>query len=576
MKYAIVIPDGAADEPQATLGGKTPLQAARTPEMDRIAREGLLGRSRNVPARFVPASDVATLSLFGYDPVQYYTGRAPLEAAAMGHALGSDDWAIRCNLMTIRDGLLSDFTAGHITSEEGRALMEAIQSAVGRPNVEFYPGVSYRNLMIYRGQPGEAPFADDTLTTPPHDQPDQPAANFLPRGTGAELLRELMEAGTAVVSEHPVNQARRAAGKSPANAVWLWGQGQVPRLPRFAEVRGLKGAIISAVDLVRGVGVLAGWDRVDSPGATGYLDTDYAAKGRTGIDALRDHDLVCVHVEAPDEASHEGRADAKVEALEQIDRHIVGPLRRALEGYGEWRLLVSPDHATLLRTRAHDRGWVCWAMAGMGLTGSGSGQPYDEIALPRRPPARPRPRTDGIGSCVDGVWSYIDSEEEWQGETCPTTRGFATMGKGDKRTRRGKIFKGSFGKRRPKNKKADDVGQQAEGTGVHHRDKFVLLAQCRSSGLDRPAQRHHRVGLRMAGLAAMSGLDPRYDVESAVTQLSHGAEPLPCLSWSRNSAARASPIPTRSSPRRAARSRRISVGTRSWWSSRRGGIRRMS
>jgi 2,3-bisphosphoglycerate-independent phosphoglycerate mutase len=377
-KYAIVIPDGAADEPQASLGGKTPLQAARTPEMDRIAREGLLGRSRNVPDRFVPASDVATLSLFGYDPELYYTGRAPLEAAAMGHALGPDDWAIRCNLMTIRDGRLTDFTAGHITSEEGRVLMQALQEKFGRPNIEFHPGVSYRNLMIYRGTPGEVPFADDTLTTPPHDQPDQPAADYLPKGTGARLLTSLMVAGTAIVEDHPINQARVAAGKSPANAIWLWGQGKAPRLPKFSDVHGLRGAILSAVDLVRGVGVLAGWDRVDVPGATGYLDTDYAAKGRYGIEALKDHDLVCVHVEAPDEASHEGRADAKVEALERIDRDIVGPLRAALESYGYWRILVSPDHATLLRTRAHDRAWACWAMGGTGL--APSGYPYDEIS----------------------------------------------------------------------------------------------------------------------------------------------------------------------------------------------------
>lgn len=377
-KFVIVIPDGAADEPQESLGGKTPLQAARTPEMDRVAREGVLGRSRNVPDKYVPASDVATLSLFGYDPVRYYTGRAPLEAAAMGVPLGPDDWAVRCNLMTIRDGRLTDFTAGHITSEEGRPLMEALQQKVGRPNVEFHPGVSYRNLMVYRGRPGEVPFADDTLTTPPHDQPDQSAADYLPKGTGAELLRELMEAGTAVVRDHPVNQARVAKGKSPANAVWLWGQGKAPRLSKFKELRGLNGAIISAVDLVRGVGVLAGWDRIDVAGATGYLDTDYAAKGRAGVEALKDHDIVCVHVEAPDEASHEGRADAKVEALERMDRDIVAPLRKALEAYPGGRILISPDHATLLRTRAHDRGWVCWAMAGTGL--SASGKTYDEIA----------------------------------------------------------------------------------------------------------------------------------------------------------------------------------------------------
>jgi 2,3-bisphosphoglycerate-independent phosphoglycerate mutase len=377
-KYALVIPDGAADEPQESLGGKTPLQAARTPEMDRVAREGVLGRSRNVPDRFTPASDVATLSLFGYDPERYYTGRAPLEAAAMGVRLGPDDWAVRCNLMTIRDGRMADFTAGHITSAEGRVLIAALHERLGGGAVEFHPGVSYRNLMIYRGRPGERPFGDDTHTTPPHDVPDQPAAAHLPRGTGAELLNALMREGALVVGPHPVNRARVEAGKAPANAIWLWGQGRAPSVPAFAELHGLRGAIVAAVDLVRGVGVLAGWDRVDVPTATGYLDTDYAAKGRAGVEALGDHDLVCVHVEAPDEASHEGRADAKVEALERIDRDVVGPLRRALEGRGDWRLLISPDHSTMLRTRAHDRAPVPWAMAGAGL--SGSGYPYDEVA----------------------------------------------------------------------------------------------------------------------------------------------------------------------------------------------------
>ena len=376
-KFAIVIPDGAADEPLESLGGRTPLQAARTPEMDAIATEGLLGRSRNVPDRFLPGSDVATLSLFGYDPKVVFTGRAPLEAAAAGVPLGPDDWALRCNLMTIRDGRLSDFTAGHITSEEGRILMDALQARLGTAEVEFFPGVSYRNLMVYRGIGRPSPFGDDTLTTPPHDQPDQPAIDFLPRGQGSELLRALIEAGTAVVRDHPVNLDRVAMGKSPANAIWLWGQGKAPRLPKFQVLHGLKGAILSAVDLVRGVGILAGWDRIDVPGATGYLDTDYAAKGRYGVAALADHDVVCVHVEAPDEASHEGRADAKVEALERIDREIVGPLRRAIAEAGG-RILVSPDHATLIRTRAHDRAWVPWAMCGVGL--SGSGFPYDEAS----------------------------------------------------------------------------------------------------------------------------------------------------------------------------------------------------
>ena len=377
-KFALVIPDGAADEPLEALGGKTPLQAAHTPEMDAIAREGILGRSKNVPARFLPGSDVATLSLFGYDPEEVFTGRAPLEAAAAGVKLGPDDWAIRCNLMHTQDGNLTDFTAQHLSSPEAKVLIAALEGCLGRREIEFYPGVSYRNLMIYRGGRGEpAPFDATTTTTPPHDHPDQPYADYLPIGAGSDLLRELIERGTDVVEQHQVNLDRMNKGLRPANLVWLWGQGKAPKLPKFQVVHGLKGAIISAVDLVRGVALLAGWDRIDVKGATGYLDTDYAAKGQAGVKALQDHDIVCVHVEAPDEASHEGRADAKVAALEAIDRAIVGPLRRAIAEQGG-RILVSPDHATLIRTRAHDRAWVPWAMAGVGL--AGSGLPYDEAS----------------------------------------------------------------------------------------------------------------------------------------------------------------------------------------------------
>lgn len=375
-KYVIVIPDGAADEPHESLGGETALQAANIPAMDRAARAGLVGRSRNVPDRFLPASDVATLSLFGYDPERYYTGRAPLEAAAMGLKLGPDDWAIRCNLMTIADGRLADFTAGHISSEEGSPIIQTLQAELGAPNVEFHPGVSYRNLLIYRGRPGEARFDDQTITDPPHDHPGQPAAEHLPRGAGAELLIDLMERARPILADHPVNRARLKAGKSPASAIWLWGQGKAPAMPSFRELHGLRGAIISAVDLVRGVGVLAGWDRLDVPTATGYLDTDYAAKGRRAIEALRDYDIVCVHVEAPDEASHEGRADAKVGAIERIDRDIVAPLLDELQKRDEWRIFISPDHSTLLRTRAHDRAPVAWVIAGTGVPASGLA--YDE------------------------------------------------------------------------------------------------------------------------------------------------------------------------------------------------------
>jgi 2,3-bisphosphoglycerate-independent phosphoglycerate mutase len=292
----------------------------------------------------------------------------------MGIPLGPDDWAIRCNLIYTEDGRLTDFTAGHITSEEGAPLLHALDREIGmprRPKIEFHPGVSYRNLLVYRGTPQDVPFDETTVTTPPHDKPNQPAIDHLPIGRGAEILRELMTLGTPVVANHSVNVARLAAGKRPANTIWLWGQGKAPSLKKFADLHGIRGAIISAVDLVRGTGQLAGWDRIDVPGATGYLDTDYAAKGRAGIEALKKYDLVCVHVEAPDEASHEGRADAKIEALERIDRDIVGPLHSALKEYGEGRILISPDHATLLSTRAHDRVWVPWAIAGTGLSGSG-------------------------------------------------------------------------------------------------------------------------------------------------------------------------------------------------------------
>ncbi len=382
MKYAIVIPDGCADEPQESLGGKTPLQAARTPNMDRIAQLGVVGRTNNVPPTLTAASDVATLSLFGYDPLEVYTGRAPLETAAMGIRLGPQDWAIRCNLVTIENGEMRDFTAGHISNAEGRALIEAIQQSLGGPcpsggTLEFHPGVSYRNILVYRSS-GPAPFAAETKTQPPHDIPDRPIADSLPAGPGGDLLRDLMERSRAVLSGHAANRARQAAGKRLATQIWLWGQGRAPRLRPFSEVYGKRGAIISGVDLVRGVGILLGWDRLDVPGVTDYLDNDYAAQGRATVEALARYDLVCAHVEAPDEASHEGKAEEKIKALERIDQHIVGPLLEAMPSMGDWRILISPDHRTPLRTRAHAHGAVPFAIAGTGIQPHGQ-KCYDEV-----------------------------------------------------------------------------------------------------------------------------------------------------------------------------------------------------
>jgi 2,3-bisphosphoglycerate-independent phosphoglycerate mutase len=378
MKYAIIIPDGCADEPQSTLEGRTPLQAARIPMMDAIARQGVVGRSMNVPAHLPAGSDVANLSLLGYDPNQYFTGRAPLEAAAQGIQLAARDWAVRCNLVTVQDQIMCDFTAGHISTDEARQLLADLQADLppGSP-LEFIAGVSYRNLMIYRGGAEPAPFTMETRCTPPHDLTDQDVSDDYPRGPGSDLLNRLMEASIERFDDHPVNRARRAAGQRPATNIWLWGLGKTPALPSFQSEFGLRGQMITAVDLLRGIARLIGWHCIDVPGATGYTDTDYAAKGRYAVGALDDTDLICVHIEATDEASHEGDVAAKIGALEAIDHHIVGPLFGELQARGDYRILVSPDHPTPLRTKTHSHGYVPFALAGKGLTAD-SAATYDE------------------------------------------------------------------------------------------------------------------------------------------------------------------------------------------------------
>ncbi len=382
MKYAIIIPDGCADEPQASLGGRTPLEAAHIPAMDAVVAAGIVGRANNVPPSLPAGSDVANMSLLGYDPLANFSGRAPLEAAAQGIQLGPDDWAIRCNLVTVEDQVMKEFTAGHISTPEAAELLAALGEHVGQRHLEFVPGVSYRNLLLYRGAARPAPFSMDTRATPPHDLTDKSVLDDYPRGPGSELLHELMCESVGVFAEHPVNVVRRAAGKPPATNVWLWGLGRTPALRPFQEVYGKEGAMITAVDLLRGLAALIGWRRIEVPGATGYLDTDYAAKGRYAIEALDSTDVVCVHVEATDEASHEGRADAKIEALEQIDRHIVAPLHDALRARGDYRILVTPDHPTPLRTKTHSHGFVPFAAAGTGIAPD-QATTYDETAAGR-------------------------------------------------------------------------------------------------------------------------------------------------------------------------------------------------
>ncbi|MCA9053578.1 MAG: cofactor-independent phosphoglycerate mutase [Planctomycetaceae bacterium] len=380
MKYALIIPDGCADEPQPSLGGRTPLQAARTPNMDEVAGLGVSGLSDNVPASMPSGSDVGTMSLFGYDPLECHTGRAPLEAAAQGIELGDEDWAVRCNLVTIADGVMQSFTAGQVSNADARALLELMQQACcGSEHWKFHPGVSYRNLLIYRSRNGRAPFAHDTHTVPPHDITDQSVADHLPMGSGACDLRELMQQSQTLFAESTVNQQRQARGEPAATQIWLWGQGKRPALAPFQQRFGVRGAVITAVDLLRGIGQLIGWDVIEVPGATGYLDTDYTAKGEYGVEALNKYDMITVHVEATDEASHEGNAREKVEALERIDSEIVGPLHAALKQHGDYRLLVSPDHPTFLRTKTHSHGFVPFAMCGAGVTADSS-ETYDEVA----------------------------------------------------------------------------------------------------------------------------------------------------------------------------------------------------
>lgn len=379
MKCVLIIPDGCADEPQAQLGGKTPLQAARVPHMDAIAAAGVVGQSDNTPPALPSGSDVATMSLFGYDPLRFHTGRAPIEAAAQGIPLGPSDWCVRCNFVTVVNHVMKSFTASQIPNAVGASLIADLQQALGTAACEFFTGVSYRNLLVLRPDEASAPFDASTRTIPPHDITDQEATPHLPSGTGGAFLRGLMERSEAILKANAANHAR---GDQAATQIWLWGQGRRPALESFHSRFGKTGAMITAVDLLRGLANLLGWTNIAVPGATGYLDTDYAAKGRYAVEALQSHDFVVVHVEATDEASHEGSVHHKVEALERIDEQIVGPVHAALQTWGDYRILVSPDHPTFLRTKTHSYGWVPFAVCGKGVSPAGEAT-YDEIAAGR-------------------------------------------------------------------------------------------------------------------------------------------------------------------------------------------------
>ena len=374
MKHVILIPDGCADWKIESLGNRTPLQAAHLPNIQALARSGVVGQSRNVPDGFTPGSDVATLGLLGYNPSLYYTGRAPLEAVAQGIELAENDWAIRCNLVTIAESTMQSFTAGHISSPEAAEIMQTLNERLAPKSpipLHFYSGVGYRHLAILRN--GDSPpFDPSTKTYPPHDYIDQPITEALPAGTGGGMLRFWMNESQKILVNHTVNQQRLQKDQLPATQIWLWGLGQKPKLPPFRK----KGAMITAVDLLRGIATMIGWDVIDVPGITGYIDTDFAAKGRYAAEALKKYDMVCVHVEAPDESGHEGNVEKKILSLEEIDAKVVPPIMEALRSYDEWRLFISPDHPTPCALKTHTSDFVPWLLAGSGL--SAMGRNYDE------------------------------------------------------------------------------------------------------------------------------------------------------------------------------------------------------
>ena len=352
MKYIIVHGDGMADWPCEELGGKTPLEAANKPNMDLLATRGELGLVATIPPGMPSGSDVGTMTMLGYDPARYHTGRAPIEAASQGIELAPDDVVFRMNLVSLKPGgdgalVMDDFTSGHITTEEAAAIVADLRSQLAGDGIEFHNGVSYRHLMVWRGG------ITGMRLTPPHDITGKPIATHLPSGPGADRLDKIMRGAAEILRDHPVNSARREAGKPEATSVWFWGQGKRPAVPTLKDRFGVEGSVISAVDLVNGLGRLAGLNVITVPGATGFLDTDYAAKGRYGLESLKERDFLLLHIEAPDEAGHMGRADLKTEALERIDELILGPLLRDLPSLGDFRLLLMPDHATPSKLKTH-------------------------------------------------------------------------------------------------------------------------------------------------------------------------------------------------------------------------------
>jgi len=376
-RYLILVGDGMGDEAQEELDGKTPLEAARTPNMDRLASRGVLGLTETIAPHQEPGSDVANMAILGFDPDRYHTGRAPLEAASMGVKLSSGEVAFRCNLVSVETDdtgelLLSDYSAGHISSENGRVLITALEESLGNESFRFYPGVSYRHLLVWRGG------RSDLTITPPHDVIGEPVAQYWQAYAETPELKSLMESARQVLVKQGLNQQLVTEGKPAANAIWLWGQGIAPVMPSLHERYGVSGVVISAVDLLKGLGICAGLEAVSVPGATGYLDTNYGGKVAAGLEALQNKGFVYLHVEAPDEASHEGNLKLKLEAIEAFDTNVVGPVLDGCRDLGNVRVMVITDHLTPIRTRTHARGLVPFAVCDLPDSQDGAQRGFDE------------------------------------------------------------------------------------------------------------------------------------------------------------------------------------------------------
>ncbi len=376
MKFIVFLGDGMSDRPLPGLDGRTPLMAAKTPNLDRMVREGVGGWSLNTPEGYYPGSDVANLGVLGYDVTRCYTGRSPLEAAAMGVDLGEADVAFRCNLVNLGDdySVMGDFSAGHISTPEAAGLIDHLNRELGDERFQFHPGVSYRHLLVWKN--GGA----DLTCTAPHDISDRPIVGHLPSGKDAAPIGALMRASWKCLADHPINQKRVAAGKVAANSIWLWGHGGKPALTPFKDRFGLSGGIISAVDLMRGIAAHIGFEAIHVPGATGWIDTNYAGKARACLDGLTRHDILFVHVESPDEAGHAGRLDYKIQAIEDFDAQVVGPVLAGMAARGPFRAIALPDHPTPISTKTHNSDPVPLALFGAGVIPDGNSA-YDERLL---------------------------------------------------------------------------------------------------------------------------------------------------------------------------------------------------